>query len=211
MNKNNLKDKPVKNTSNLDNNNGGFLLGIISAVLLIACVSILLLFDNKQVQRIITDKINVDAVNKSSDIESLISNNNSAIEAEKTLNVKADHPNGTVGRLTNISFTKENTIVEITVTNGSLYNIHLNLHGKGVVLVDDLGNKYNLRLPEDNPNLEIESGQTFKGELVFQGGVTSKANNLTLITNNQIGSDEGFSRRPKMKFFIPLQQLTASS
>ncbi|MGD1912012.1 MAG: hypothetical protein ACFB2X_14500 [Rivularia sp. (in: cyanobacteria)] len=213
MNKNSLKNKPIDNTKDIDNDKSGFLLGSISAVLLIVCVIVLILFNNKQVQKIITEKINIDAVKKSSDIEfSSIKRKNSR-EAEKTntlltekiLNVRVQHPNDTVGRLTNISFTQKNTIVEIAVTNGFRYTIHLNLHGKGVVLVDDLGNKYNLKPPSDNPYLEIKSGKTFKGELVFQGGITSQANSITLITNNKIGSDQPLSRRPKMMFEIPLQ------
>ncbi|MEM9926494.1 MAG: hypothetical protein AAF915_22530 [Cyanobacteria bacterium P01_D01_bin.50] len=213
MNKNSLKSKPIDNTNNINNDKSGFLLGSISAVLLIVCVIVLVLFNNKQVQRIITEKINIDAVNKSSDIEFSTINSKNSSEAEKTstlltekiLNVRVQHPNDTVGRLTNISFTQKNTIVEIAVTNGSQYTIFLNLHGKGVVLVDDLGNKHNLKPPSNNPYLEIKSGNTFKGELVFQGGVTSKANHITLITNNQIGSDQPLSRRPKMMFEIPLQ------
>ncbi|MEM7717347.1 MAG: hypothetical protein AAF349_28020 [Cyanobacteria bacterium P01_A01_bin.68] len=212
MNKNYLKNKAIDNTNHIDKNQSGLLLGI-SAVLLIVCVSVLILFNNKKVQRIITEKINIDAVNKTSDTDFSTINSKDSREADKTstlltekiLNVRAQHPNNTVGRLTNISFTNKNTIVEIAVTNGSRYTIHLNLHGKGVVLVDDLGNKYNLKSPSNNPYLEIKSGKTFKGELVFQGGVTSNANYLTLITNNKIGSDQPLSRRPKMMFEIPLQ------
>ncbi|MBE9216563.1 hypothetical protein IQ247_28550 [Plectonema cf. radiosum LEGE 06105] len=206
MTKNYLKHQPINNhISDVDNSNSGFLLGIISGFLLIACITILLLFNNRQVQRIITEKININTVKKPSDVKYLIQDNNSLIETQKILNVKADHPNGTVGRLIHISFTKNNTIIEIVVTNASLYTIHLNLHGKGVVLVDDLGNKYDLKLPFENAELEIKSGETLEEKLVFQGGVTSKASNLTLITNNQIGSDQSLSRRPKMEFFIPLK------
>lgn len=210
MNNNNLKNRKIENSSDTNNHNSGFLLGIISVVLLMVCISVLLLFNNKQARRIITRNINVNNVKKPSDIQSSRDNNTievsetSMLVTEKTLNVKAEHPNGTVGRLTNISLNKEKTVVEMAVTNGSQYTINLNLHGKGVVILDDLGNKYNLEPPVDNPYLEIESGQTFKGELVFLGGVTSRANNLTLITNNQIGSDRRFSRRPKMKFYIEL-------
>ena len=41
-------------------------------------------------------------------------------------------------------------------------------------------------------------------DLVFQGGINSKSNILTLITIIQIGSDQSFTRRPIMEFFIPL-------
>ena len=63
-----------------------------------------------------------------------------------------------------------------------------------------------MKPPFDNPSLEIEPNATFQGELVFQGGITSKANNLTLITNNQIGSDQPLTPRPKMEFYIPITQ-----
>jgi len=201
MNKNNLKNKSIEDAYDADNDNSGFVLGIISAILLLICIGTLLMFDNKHVQRIITENINLDSVNNSSSAKKT-----TTLLTEKTLNVKADHPNGTVGRLTHISFSKESTIIEIAVTNGFWHTIHLNLHGKGVVLVDDLGNKYNFKPPLNNPFLEIKSSNTFKGELLFQGGITSKANNLTLITNNQIGSDQPLTRRPKMEFNIPISQ-----
>lgn len=212
MGKGNFTNKAVDNSPQQDNDNSGFLLGIISAILLIICISVLLLFNNKQAQKIISEKINLDAFKKALDIESTINDSGNSIDGkkttmlltEKTLDVRAEHPNGTVGRLTSISFTKNNTIVEMAVTNGSLHTIYLNQQRKGMIVVDDLGNKYNLQPPLDNPELEINSGKTFKGSLLFQGGVTSQANNLTLITNNQIGSDQVLSRRPKMKFYIAL-------
>ena len=51
MNRDNLKNKPVDRASGADDNNSGFVLGIISAVLLIVCIGTLLMFNNKQVQR----------------------------------------------------------------------------------------------------------------------------------------------------------------
>ena len=214
MNKNNLTNTAIDDTKNTDTDKSGFLLGTISAVLMILCISVLLLFNNKQVQRIITQKINADVVKQSSDIEFSTININDSTKGdtistrlkEKILNSKTEHPNSTVGRLTNIYFTEKNTIIDIAVTNGSQYAIHLNLNGKGTVLLDDLGDKYNLEPPSDNPNLKIESGTTFKGELVFQGGISSQASHLTLITNNKIGTDQRFSRRPKMKFEIPITE-----
>lgn len=209
MNKNNLKDKIIKkklidDVYETDNDNTGFILGIISAILLVTCIGTLLVFNNKGVQRIISENINninTDSENNSNQTKTI-----STLLTEKKLNIRVGHLNGTVGRLDNISFKEKNTIVKITVTNGFWHTIHLNLHGKGVVLVDDLGNKHNLKPPSDNPSLQIEPNTTFQGELIFQGAITSRANNLTLITNNQIGSDQPFTRRPKMEFFIPITQ-----
>ena len=199
MNKNNLKNKKIGDFYETDNDNSGFVLGIISAILLLTCIGTLLVFNNKRVQRIITEKINIDSANNPN--QAKITN---TLLTEKKLNIEAKHLNGTVGRLTNINFQEKNTIIKIAVTNGFWHAIHLNLHGKGLILVDDLGNKYNLKSRFDNPSLEIESNTTFQGDLIFQGGITSKANSLTLITNNQIGSDQPFTRRPKMEFFIPI-------
>ncbi|MEM6753095.1 MAG: hypothetical protein AAF630_09025 [Cyanobacteria bacterium P01_C01_bin.38] len=201
MSRDNLKNKSVYDASGNDDNNSGFVLGVISAILLIVCVGTLFFFNNKQVQRIIGNNINVDAENSSSETQKT-----TTLLTEKTLNVKAEHPNGTIGRLSNISFNAENTVVEIAVTNGFRHNIYLNLYGKGLILLDNLGNKYNLIPPLENPELKIESGTTFKGKLVFQGGVTTKADNLSLITNNQIGSDQPLTRRPKIEFYIPITQ-----
>ncbi|MEO1561406.1 MAG: hypothetical protein AAFS12_17900, partial [Cyanobacteria bacterium J06632_19] len=130
----------------------------------------------------------------------------STLLTERKLNVKATHPNGTVGRLNYISSNREKTIVELVVTNDFRHTIYLNLHGKGVVIVDNLGNKYNVQPLSKNPQLEITPGTTFKGELVFSGGIPSQASSLTLITNNQIGSDQASTRRPKMEFYIPLNE-----
>ncbi|BAY83758.1 hypothetical protein NIES267_32490 [Calothrix parasitica NIES-267] len=199
MSKNNLKNKLISNVYKTDNNNSGFVLGIISAILLLTCIGTLLVFNNKRVERITTKNRNIDSGNNSN--QTKITN---TLLTEKKLNIEAKHLNGTVGKLTNISFQENNTIIRIAVTNGFWHAIHLNLHGKGVILVDGLGNTHNLKPPLDNPSLKIESNTTFQGDLIFQGGITSKANNLTLITNNQIGSDQAFTRRPKMEFSIPI-------
>ena len=199
MNKNNLKNKSISNFYKKNNDNSGFILGIISAILLLTCIGTLLVFNNRRVELITTKNKNIDSINNPN--QAKITN---TLLTEKKLNIEAKHLNGTVGRLTNINFQEKNTIIKIAVTNGFWHAIHLNLHGKGLILVDDLGNKYNLKPLLDNPSLKIESNTTFQGDLIFQGGITSKANSLTLITNNQIGSDQPFTRRPKMEFFIPI-------
>lgn len=200
MNKNNWENQLIGKNLQTDNNSG-FLLGTISVILLIFCIGILVIFNNKKVQRIITEKINIEDVNK---IEN--KNNESVLLLEKVLSIKSEHSNGAIGRLTKVSLDGKNTFIEIAITNGFGHRIYLNIDGESLILVDNLGNKYNFKPPLDNPYIKIESSETFKGELVFKGGVTANANNLTLITNNQIGSDHPFTRRPKMQFYIPINQ-----
>lgn len=201
MDKKNFKHQFIENTNNADKLNSGYVLGIISAILMMMCVGTLLMFDNIQVRRIITKKLKVDTVENPVEAKTT-----STLLTERKLNVKATHPNGTVGRLNYISSNREKTIVELVVTNDFRHTIYLNLHGKGVVIVDNLGNKYNVQPLSKNPQLEITPGTTFKGELVFSGGIPSQASSLTLITNNQIGSDQASTRRPKMEFYIPLNE-----
>ena len=205
MGKNNLQDKLIDTSADIDNDKTGFVLGTVSVVLLFMCVAVLLLFNNTQVRRIINKRINVDALIKPSNI-STESNNSKIRLTEINLNIKAEHPNGTVGKITNISFHKNKTIVEMAITNGFQHTISLNLHGKGLVIIDNLGDEYNFKPYFFNSDFEIKSGETFKGSLRFEGRVNPNAKSLTLITNSKIGSDQLFTRRPKIQFNIPLNQ-----
>ena len=69
MNRDYLKNKPVNDASDTDDNNSGFVLGVISAILLIVCIGTLLIFNNKHVQRLIDENRTVDAENSLSEIQ----------------------------------------------------------------------------------------------------------------------------------------------
>lgn len=193
---------------------GTFLLGVIFTLVLISGAGIWFFFTNKQAQQILSKQINrnviglPETVANPTESKPPVTTNTSVTQSsevtvlptEKTLNVQMTHPNGTVGILTNISFTKDSTKVEMSVTNGSKNTIELNRNGTEMVLVDDLGTNYNLAAPATNPDLEILPDTTLKGEFIFMGKF------LNLITNNQSGGDESLSQIPKMNFFIPLKQ-----
>lgn len=198
---------------------GSFFLGVIFTLLLIGGVGIWFLFTNEKAKQILSEQVNqtvVDNLPKTVDNTtpskpSITSKTSltqssqvSALPTGKALNVQATHPNGTVGRLTKISFTKDSTKVEMSATNGSKNTVELNNNGRGMVLVDDLGKEYNLAAPATNPDVEILPGTTLKGEFVFIGKVSPGAKFLNLITNNPLGGNENLSQIPKMKFFIPL-------
>lgn len=196
---------------------GSFFLGVISTLILISGVGIWFLFTNEKAKQMLSSQVNqtvVDNLPKTVDnaTQSLPTSNTSftqssqvsALPTGKTLNVQTTHPNGTVGRLTKISFTKDSTKVEMSATNGSKNTVELNNNGRGMVLVDDLGKEYNLAAPATNPDVEILPGTTLKGEFVFIGKVSPGAKFLNLITNNPLGGNESLSQIPKMKFFIPL-------
>ncbi len=198
---------------------GSFLLGVIFTIVLISGAGVWFFLTNKQAQQILSKQVNniasdnlpetVDNASKSK--PSVTSNTSvtessqvSAVPTGKALNVQATHPNGTVGRLTKISFTKDGSKVEMSVINGSKNTIELNNNGKGMVLVDDLGKQYSLAAPASNPDLEILPGTTLKGEFIFIGKVSPETKFLNLITNHQSGGNETLSQIPKMEFFIPL-------
>ncbi|MGB3761078.1 MAG: hypothetical protein WBA07_32685 [Rivularia sp. (in: cyanobacteria)] len=204
---------------------GGFLLGVIFTLVLITGASVWFFLSNKQAQQMLSEQINqtvadklpetVDNVPESKpsatgNISVTESSQVNALPTGKTLNVQATHPNGTVGRLTKISFTKDSTKVEMSATNGSKNTVEFNNNGKGMVLVDDLGKKYDLAAPATNPDVEILPATTLKGEFIFIGKVSPQTKFLNLITNYQSGGDETLSQIPKMKFFIPLgnQEIT---
>lgn len=190
---------------------GSFLLGVIFTIVLITGAGIWFFLTNKQAQQILSEQINQTVDNTYESKPSVIGNISvtessqvNAVPTGKTLNVQATHSNGSVGRLTKISFTKDNSKIEMSVTNGSKNTIELNNNSKGMILVDDLGKQYSLAAPATNPEVEILPGTTLKGEFIFIGKVSPRAKFLNLITNHQSGGDEILSQIPKMKFFIPL-------
>ncbi len=197
---------------------GSFLLGVVFTLVLISGAGIWFFLTNKQAQQLLSKQIDRTAtelpatVDDASESKPPVTSKTSVTQSsqvsilptEKTLNVQTTHPNGTVGILTKISFTKDSTKVEMSVTNGSKNTIELNRNGKEMVLVDDLGKNYSLAAPATNPDVEILPGTTLKGEFIFMGKVSPETKSLNLITNNQSGGDETLSQIPKMKFFIPL-------
>ncbi|MEA5597560.1 hypothetical protein [Rivularia sp. UHCC 0363] len=197
---------------------GSFLLGVVFTLVLISGAGIWFFLTNKQAQQLLSKQIDRTATELPGTVDDASvtkppvtsktsvtqSSQVSVLPTEKTLNVQTTHPNGTVGILTKISFTKDSTKVEMSVTNGSKNTIELNRNGKEMVLVDDLGKNYSLAAPATNPDVEILPGTTLKGEFIFMGKVSPETKSLNLITNNQSGGDETLSQIPKMKFFIPL-------
>jgi hypothetical protein len=133
---------------------------------------------------------------------------NAPLPAPKSLNLQVNHPNGSVARLTNITFGTDSTVVEMNITNGSRNPIKLN-NSNDMVLKDNLGNQYNLSAPPNNPEIEIKPGTTLKGQFVFLGRILPSATTITLTTNDKFGGNQNFSATPKIEFVnIPIQAET---
>ncbi|WP_164928866.1 hypothetical protein [Gloeobacter violaceus] len=113
------------------------------------------------------------------------------------VNLQTNHPNGSVMRLSKVTYNEDNIALEMTVTNGHNEQIQLNFRDD-MLVKDDLGNRYNPAPPPSNPKVTVNPGATIKGQFVFIGRIAPGARNITLTTNSVLGSDWKRSDRPKM-------------
>lgn len=100
---------------------------------------------------------------------------------QPNLDLEERHVNGTVLRVTGITFGPTAMTVSVDAVNGFTDAIELN--SIDMQLVDNLDNVYNFAPPEDNPELRVESGATLSGTLTFLGRLDRSATSLRLITN----------------------------
>lgn len=121
----------------------------------------------------------------------------SLLPADQELNLQANHANGSVLRVTKVAFSEDNISLNLAVTNGHNRVIVLN-DNKDMILRDNLGNRYNLAPPPQNPEVRVPEGSTLDGRFSFLGRINPSATSLTLITNDKFGSDADFSNSPKM-------------
>jgi hypothetical protein len=197
----------------------GFVMGILFTLLLVLGAGIWLFFKNPQLQQLVLRQINKNAATTSpantaaiptaSPLQTIetqtTTDTSSSLPPSQSLNLQVNHANGTVARLTGISFAEDSTILNLAVTNGHKDSIKLN-NGQDMVLLDNLGNQYNLVAPPDNLQIEIQPGTTLRGEFVFSGRMAPSATSFSLVTNNVSGSAQSYTNLPKMKVAdIPVQ------
>ena len=128
-------------------------------------------------------------------------NKSSSLPSSQTLNLQA-HSNGSVLRVTGIDFTGDRITLKFAVTNSLKQSIKLN-HSE-MVLRDNIGNSYSLLPLPQNPELEILSGETIKGSLIFLGRIAPTATSLKLTTNSQAESTQ--DTNPKLVVAIPISK-----
>lgn len=120
------------------------------------------------------------------------------------LDLQANHASGSVLRVTGVRFANDHIAVDLAFTNGSRFEQRLNAYsGTRFVLRDNLGNVYNLSPPPNNGNVAVPAGQSLEGEFVFLGRLNPGASALTLVTNDNVGSDNSSTSTPKMTIPIP--------
>lgn len=108
------------------------------------------------------------------------------------LNLEGRHPDDIAVRVQGIRFVENSIVLNLEIVNGSDIAIHLNSGDpqQGMVLRDDVGNRYNLVTPERNSSIGLLAGETLTEEFTFTGPVSSSATSLTLITNDQAGQTD---------------------
>ncbi len=126
------------------------------------------------------------------------------LPAPLSLNLQANHPNGSTLRLTQVTFNEDNIAVNLSVTNGYKSEIRLN-QSDDFILTDNFGNQYNLAAPAQNEKITIAPSTTLKGQFVFIGRLAPNATSLSLTTNNKFGGNESYSVAPKFTLNIPVQ------
>ena len=121
------------------------------------------------------------------------------------LNLQTNHATGSVLRVTGVRFESDHIAVDLAFTNGSDREQKLNQYSNNdFVLRDDIGNVYHLSAPPNNGDVSVPAGQSLEGEFVFLGRINPQARALTLVTNEDYGSDTDNTRDPKMTIQIPM-------
>lgn len=119
------------------------------------------------------------------------------IPKDKDIDLQTNHPNGTVLRVSKVSFANDSISIDFAVTNGYKYEIEL-AQG-GMQLRDNLGNVYNLSPPPQDPDISVAPNNNLKGKLTFLGRIAPNADSLNLTTNYKYGSrDNEYARTPTM-------------
>lgn len=120
--------------------------------------------------------------------------------------LKVQHPNGTVLQVMGVRFAPDRIIVNVAVVNRSPKTIKLNTNPQNLILIDNLGNQYDVIPAIDNPRVEVPSYSTFNGDLTFATRLDSNATSLTLITNQQFHGLQRGTTSPRFVVALPLNR-----
>lgn len=114
------------------------------------------------------------------------------------LDLQARHPNGLVVQVKGVSLNNDTVAIAMSAVNGFDNTVRLNQ--ADMVLRDNLGNKYNLSPPPQNPDVEVASGSKLEGQFIFLGRVAPSATSLSLFINDRFGSTNNqYSPTPQLR------------
>ena len=100
------------------------------------------------------------------------------------LDLEVRHDSGSFVRLNGIAFTQSAVEVDATIVNGDdMSQLLADPLSGGVLLEDDLANRYAFRPPRGNQWLQLGPGEQLEGTLAFAGRFPPEATRLTLVFN----------------------------
>jgi len=115
------------------------------------------------------------------------------------------HPNGVVVNLASLTFADEGTLATINVENPRATSVLINPCCRGTYLEDDLGNRYLLEAPDENPSVRVERRQGIDANLAFPGAIDPRATTIELVIgdredNSPADEVDPMSFRPFFRF-----------
>jgi hypothetical protein len=111
-----------------------------------------------------------------------------AVPEDLDLDVTVRHPGGTVVELSSVTFDGAEVRVDAEFINGADRDVRVTLSGGNRLrLMDDRGAEYNLVVPDDlrDRDLELTQGESISGEFVFIGPIDRDASSLVLVANSR--------------------------
>lgn len=102
------------------------------------------------------------------------------------VDVRQEHPGGVVLEVDRVATAGDGILLTIRVVNTDSNDpTALAVQPELTWLEDDLGNRYPLRPPDDNPRLAVDPGDELVGRVAFVGPLDPDASHLTLVTNHR--------------------------
>ena len=102
------------------------------------------------------------------------------------IDLQTNHANGSVLRLSKVTYANDSITLDFAVTNG--FRNEIKLAQGEMQLRDNLGNVYNLSPPAQDPDIRVAPNNNLQGKLTFLGRIAPAATSLTLTTNRQYSS-----------------------
>lgn len=126
---------------------------------------------------------------------------------DASVEVREEHPGGVVLELSRVATEGDAILLSVRVVNTSeSESTQLAVQPDLTWVEDDLGSRYRLRPPEDNPQLVVDPGEELVGDLAFVGPLEDGASALTLRTNHRRSGSPMNADRPvpgSVSFVVP--------
>lgn len=104
------------------------------------------------------------------------------------VDVRQEHPGGVILEITQVATAGDGVLLTVRVVNTDTNeSTALAVQPELTWLEDDLGSRYPLRPPDDNPQLAVDPGDELVGQVAFVGPLDPDASHLTLVTNHRGG------------------------